>query len=103
MWLAVNATQHWQRFSDSEYEAAQGATPVAVAAMIMRRYMYEYGVQLADFANFSVNAHANGAKNANAMYRISFGQIGLPVRLWWPNRSTCLMLRQKPTARRLLS
>jgi acetyl-CoA C-acetyltransferase len=56
-------------FLDSEYEAAQGATPVAVAAMIMRRYMHEYGVQLADFANFSVNAHANGAKNANAMYR----------------------------------
>jgi acetyl-CoA C-acetyltransferase len=56
-------------FLDSEYEAAQGATPVVVAAMIMRRYMHEYGVQLADFANFSVNAHANGAKNANAMYR----------------------------------
>jgi acetyl-CoA C-acetyltransferase len=56
-------------FLDSEYEAAHGATPVALAAMLMRRYMYEYGVQVADFANFSVNAHANGAKNAYAMYR----------------------------------
>ncbi len=58
-----------QSFSDSEYEAAQGATPIALAALLMRRYMHEYGVKLADFANFSVNAHANGGKNPNAMYR----------------------------------
>jgi acetyl-CoA C-acetyltransferase len=56
-------------FLDSEYEAAHGATPVALAAMLMRRYMQEYGVQVADFANFSVNAHANGSKNPNAMFR----------------------------------
>jgi acetyl-CoA C-acetyltransferase len=56
-------------FLDAEYEAAHGATPVALAALLMRRYMHEYGVQVADFANFSVNAHANGSKNANAMYR----------------------------------
>jgi acetyl-CoA C-acetyltransferase len=54
---------------DAEYEAAQGATLVSLAAMLMRRYMREYGVTVADFANFSVNAHANGAKNPNAMYR----------------------------------
>ncbi|MCC7450069.1 MAG: thiolase domain-containing protein [Anaerolineae bacterium] len=54
---------------DAEYEAAQGATPVALAALLMRRYMHEYGVQVADFANFSVTAHANGSKNPNAMYR----------------------------------
>jgi acetyl-CoA C-acetyltransferase len=58
-----------QTFTDSEYEAAQGATPVALAALLMRRYMQEYGVALAEFAGFSVNAHANGSKNANAMYR----------------------------------
>ncbi len=58
-------------FLDAEYEAAQGATPVGLMALLMRRYMHEYGVQLADFANFSVNAHANGGKNANAMYRNS--------------------------------
>ncbi len=56
-------------FLDAEYEAAQGATPVSLAAMLMRRYLREYGVTVADFANFSVNAHANGAKNPNAMYR----------------------------------
>jgi acetyl-CoA C-acetyltransferase len=56
-------------FLDAEFEAAQGATPVAIAAMLMRRYMHEYGVKVSDFANFSVNAHANGSKNAYAMYR----------------------------------
>jgi len=56
-------------FSDSEYEAAQGATPVALAALLMRRYLHEFGVEVADFAGFSVNAHANGGKNPNAMYR----------------------------------
>jgi acetyl-CoA C-acetyltransferase len=56
-------------FLDADYEAAQGATPVALAAMLMRRYMVECGLQLSDFANFSVNAHANGSKNTNAMYR----------------------------------
>lgn len=56
-------------FLDAEYEAAQGATPVALLAMLMRRYMEVYGLKVADFAGFSVNAHANGSKNPNAMYR----------------------------------
>ena len=54
---------------DYEYEAALGATPVSLMAMLMRRYMHEYGVELSNFANFSVNAHANGSKNAFAMFR----------------------------------
>jgi acetyl-CoA C-acetyltransferase len=57
------------KFLDADYEAANGATPVGMAAILMRRYMHEYGLQLSDFANFSVNAHANGSKNVNAMYR----------------------------------
>jgi acetyl-CoA C-acetyltransferase len=56
-------------FLDTEYEAAHGATPVALAALLMRRYMVECGLQVSDFANFSVNAHANGSRNVNAMYR----------------------------------
>jgi acetyl-CoA C-acetyltransferase len=40
-----------------------------MGALIMRRYMHEYGVELADFAGFSVNAHANAAANPRAMYR----------------------------------
>lgn len=54
---------------DAEYEAAMGATPVGLMAIIMRRYMHEFGVDLASFAGFSVNAHANGSKNERAMFR----------------------------------
>jgi acetyl-CoA C-acetyltransferase len=54
---------------DADYEAIHGVTPAALVAMIMRRYMHEYGVELADFAGFSVNAHANGSANPEAMFR----------------------------------
>jgi acetyl-CoA C-acetyltransferase len=54
---------------DADYEAIHGVTVTALAAMLMRRYMEEYGVELSAFENFSINAHANGSKNANAMYR----------------------------------
>ncbi|GAB4271615.1 MAG: thiolase domain-containing protein [Candidatus Promineifilaceae bacterium] len=54
---------------DADYEAIHGLTPAGAAALMMRRYMHEYGVALADFAGFSVNAHANGALNPLAMYR----------------------------------
>ncbi len=54
---------------DADYEAAAGATPAAMAALLMRRYMLENGVDLAQFEGFSLNAHANGALNPNAMYR----------------------------------
>jgi acetyl-CoA C-acetyltransferase len=54
---------------DADYEAMHGLTPAGVAALMMRRYMHEYGVALADFAGFSVNAHNNGAANPQAMFR----------------------------------
>ena len=54
---------------DADYEAAQGATPAALAALLMQRYMHETNARLEDFAGFSVNAHANGALNPHAMYR----------------------------------
>lgn len=54
---------------DAEYEAVHGLTVAGAAGLIMQRYMHEYGVELADFAGFSVNAHANGGKNPKAMYR----------------------------------
>jgi len=54
---------------DADYEAGGGATPAALAALLMRRYMHEYGVTLDQFEGFSINAHANGALNAFAMYR----------------------------------
>jgi acetyl-CoA C-acetyltransferase len=54
---------------DADYEAGSGATPAALAALLMRRYMHEYGVTLDQFEPFSLNAHANGSLNPNAMYR----------------------------------
>lgn len=54
---------------DADYESIHGLTPAAQAALLMRRYMHSYGVELSAFENFSINAHGNGAKNANAMYR----------------------------------
>jgi acetyl-CoA C-acetyltransferase len=54
---------------DADFEAAHGITIAAQAALLMRRYMYEYGVELAAFEGFSINAHANGKNNQNAMFR----------------------------------
>jgi len=54
---------------DADYEAIHGQTLSGAGALLMRRYMHAYGVGLADFAGFSVNAHANGAANPRAMYR----------------------------------
>ncbi len=54
---------------DADYEAAHGLTMAGAAALLMRRYMHEYGLDVADFAGFSVNAHANGADNPLAMFR----------------------------------
>ena len=54
---------------DSDYEVIHGQTLSGAGALLMRRYMHTYGVQLADFAGFSVNAHANAAANPRAMYR----------------------------------
>jgi acetyl-CoA C-acetyltransferase len=55
--------------ADAEYEAIHGVTFVGLNALVMRRYMHEYGYGHDDFAPFAVNAHANGAKNPNAMFR----------------------------------
>jgi acetyl-CoA C-acetyltransferase len=54
---------------DTDYETIQGATLPAMAALLMRRYMHEYGLELAAFEGFSINAHANGKLNEYAMYR----------------------------------
>lgn len=54
---------------DADYEAIHGLTVAGMGALLMRRYMHEYGIAVDDFANFSVNAHANGAANPLAMFR----------------------------------
>ncbi|MCD6400881.1 MAG: thiolase domain-containing protein [Anaerolineales bacterium] len=54
---------------DSDYEAIHGLTSAAQGAMLMRRYMVEFGVPRQAFAGFPLVAHANGVGNPNAMFR----------------------------------
>lgn len=54
---------------DSDYEAVQGLTPTAQAALLMRRYLHEFNISHDSFAGFPVVAHANGVNNPNAMFR----------------------------------
>ena len=55
--------------ADSEYERDMGVSFTAMNAMLMRRYMNEYGWERSNFANFSVNAHANAVHNPCARFR----------------------------------
>ncbi len=55
--------------ADQEYEVSQGISFVGLNALLMRRYMHEYGVAKEAFAGFTVNAHRNGVNNPNAMFR----------------------------------
>jgi acetyl-CoA C-acetyltransferase len=55
--------------SDSDFEAVQGLTATAQAALLMKRYMYEYDVPAGGFSGFALTAHANGVANKNAMFR----------------------------------
>lgn len=52
--------------ADADYEVEQGVSFVGLNALIMRRYMHEYGWKHADFAPFSINAHANALHNPYA-------------------------------------
>jgi acetyl-CoA C-acetyltransferase len=52
--------------ADADYEVDQGISFVGINALIMRRYMYEFGWKHADFAPFSINAHANAMYNPYA-------------------------------------
>lgn len=49
--------------ADADYEVEQGISFVGINALVMRRYMYEFGWKHADFAPFSINAHANAMHN----------------------------------------
>ena len=54
--------------SDANWEAGNGLSFVALNALIMRRYMHEYGWKHEHFAPFSINAHANAVHNPYARF-----------------------------------
>lgn len=56
--------------ADADWEVDQGISFVALNALIMQRYLHEYGWQRSDFANFSINAHKNAMRNPNARLHI---------------------------------
>ena len=53
---------------DSDYEAVQGLTPNAQAALLMRRYMHEHRITHDVFAGFPILAHTNALSNPHAIY-----------------------------------
>ena len=57
--------------TDADFEAVQGMTPVAQAALRMRRYLHSYGTPDDALAGFPVTAHANALTNPLAMFHRS--------------------------------
>jgi acetyl-CoA C-acetyltransferase len=62
----VDTTAALASAADADYEAAQGVSFVALNALVMQRYLHEYGWKHTDFAHFSINAHANALENPYA-------------------------------------
>jgi acetyl-CoA C-acetyltransferase len=54
--------------ADGDFEAQNGLSFVALNALLMRRYMHEYGVKHEEFAPFAINAHRNAVNNPYAMF-----------------------------------
>ncbi|MHA1576780.1 MAG: thiolase C-terminal domain-containing protein [Candidatus Thorarchaeota archaeon] len=52
-----------------ESETRYGATPAALAAMITRRYMNDYGLSRDELSLIPMKAHRNGAKNPLAHFQ----------------------------------
>ena len=52
--------------ADADYEVDQGVSFVGINALVMRRYMHEFGWKHEDFAPFSINSHANAMHNPYA-------------------------------------
>jgi acetyl-CoA C-acetyltransferase len=76
--------------SDTDYEAEQGMTLTAQAAMLAQRYIYEHKLPEHALAGFALTAHANGAHNPNAMFRKAIkpetyakaGMVSAPLNLF---------------------
>ena len=54
---------------DADFEAVQGMTLTAQAALLMKRYVHEHEPPADGFAGFALTAHANSVNNPCAMFR----------------------------------
>lgn len=60
--------------ADADWEVDHGLSFVALNALLMKRYMHEYGWGGVDFAEFAINAHANAVHNPFARFRKAIDQ-----------------------------
>jgi acetyl-CoA C-acetyltransferase len=65
----ATASKILARMLSYENEILYGATPAALAALITRRYMHDYGLTRDDLSLVPVKAHRNGAKNPLAHFQ----------------------------------
>jgi acetyl-CoA C-acetyltransferase len=54
--------------ADAEYEMIHGLDFAGLNALMMKRYMHEYGLEHSAFAPFAINAHRNAMSNPYAMF-----------------------------------
>ena len=66
--LGPDTTAALAMAADADHEAAHGASFVTINALLMRRYMHEFGYAHQAFAGFPVNAHRNATNNPYAMF-----------------------------------
>ncbi len=62
--------------ADADWEIDHGLSFVGLNALLMKRYMYEYGWKGIDFAGFSINAHANAVYNPFARFQKAIDEKG---------------------------
>lgn len=62
--------------ADADWELDMGLSFVALNALIMQRYMHEYGWKHEHFAPFSINAHANAMHNPFARFHEPLTEAG---------------------------
>ena len=68
--LPDEATAGLATAADADWEIIHGLSFIGINALIMQRYMHEYGWKHEDFAPFSINAHNNALHNPNARLHI---------------------------------
>jgi acetyl-CoA C-acetyltransferase len=73
---AAEITAQLATAADADWELDMGLSFVALNALIMRRYMHEYGWKHEHFAPFSINAHTNAIHNPNARFHEPLTEVG---------------------------
>ncbi|UCE10328.1 MAG: thiolase domain-containing protein [Candidatus Thorarchaeota archaeon] len=64
-----SASRILSKMMSQESETRYGATPAALAAMVARRYMHDYGLTRDELSLVPMKAHRNGAKNPLAHFQ----------------------------------